>query len=65
MKPSFQYETKLFVVHFVTDETAIDVYAMDHDDLWATLKEQIPNLNIQDISHIEEHHCASVQDTLH
>jgi hypothetical protein len=65
MKPSFQYETKLFVVHFVTDETAIDVYAMDHDDLWTTLKEQIPNLNIQDISHIEEHHCASVQDTLH
>lgn len=65
MKPSYQYETKLFVVHFVTDETAIDVYAMDHDDLWATLKEQIPNLNIQDISHIEEHHCASVQDTLH
>jgi hypothetical protein len=65
MKPSFQYETKLFVVHFVTDETAIDVYAMDHDDLWATLKEQIPNLNIQDISHIEEHHCANVQDTLH
>jgi hypothetical protein len=65
MKPSFQYETKLFVVHFVTDETVIDVYAMDHDDLWATLKEQIPNLNIQDISHIEEHHCASVQDTLH
>jgi hypothetical protein len=50
MKPSFQYETKLFVVHFVTDETVIDVYAMDHDDLWATLK---------------EHHCASVQDTLH
>jgi hypothetical protein len=40
MKPSFQYETKLFVVHFGTDESPIDVYAMDHADLWATLKEQ-------------------------
>jgi len=65
MKPSFQYETKLFVVHFVADGEPIDVYAMDHDDLWATLKEQIPNLDIQDISHIEEHHCASIKDTLH
>ena len=65
MKPSFQYETKLFVVHFGTDESPIDVYAMDHADLWATLKEQMPNLDVQDITHIEEHHCATMQDTLH
>ena len=65
MKPSFQYETKLFVVHFGTDESPIDVYAMDLEDLWITLKEQIPHLKPTDILHIEEHHCATMQDTLH
>lgn len=65
MKPSFQYETKLFVVHFDRDEAAIDVYAMNHEDLWITLKEQIPHLQPSDILHIEEHACASVCDTLH
>ena len=65
MRPSFQYETKLYVVHFDRDETPIDVYAMDHDDLWITLKEQIPQLKPTDILQIEEHECAGTQDTLH
>lgn len=65
MKPSFQYETRLFVVHLDRDEAAIDVYAMDLQDLWTTLKEQIPHLNLTDILHIEEHACADVCDTLH
>ena len=65
MKPSFQYETRLFVVHFDRDEAPIDVYAMDLEDLWITLKEQIPHLNPTDILHIEEHACPDVCDTLH
>ena len=65
MKPSFQYETKLFVVHFGTDESPIDVYAMDHADLWATLKEQMPNLDAQDRTHSEDQHLATIPDTLH
>jgi len=65
MRPSFQYETKLYVVHFDHDEEPTIVYAMDHDDLWITLKEQIPQLKPTDILQIEEHECAGTQDTLH
>lgn len=65
MKPSFQYETKLFVVHFEQDKDPIDVYAMDLTDLWITLKEQIPCIELTDIIHIEEHDCPDVCDTLH
>lgn len=50
---------------YIADDTCFKVYAMDLKDAYETLLENEPTLTVHDIQFVEEHKCASVQESIH
>lgn len=63
MRP-FEYPVKIYLM-YIADDTCFKVYAMDLKDAYETLLENEPTLTVHDIQFVEEHKCASVQESIH
>ena len=63
MRP-VEYPVKIYLM-YISDDTCFKVYAMDLKDAYETLLENESTIAVDDIQFVEEHKCASVEESIH
>lgn len=61
---TFEYLVKIYMM-YTDDDSCYKVHAMDLQDAYETLLENVPEITLDDIQFVEEHKCASVAESIH